>query len=296
MVGPGTPAAKAGLKPGDLIIAVDGQTVTGDESLRKALEKTKPGRDVPLLISRDGKEQQLTATLAHPPMEVIRPEGDDPLSFLMTLAQIDDEKLPDTVADKEAPKDERPDYVNKEMPGLNLREGTWTIARQTDDEVEFQCELPRWGLTVVKTYRLVKVPDEAQDDADAKGYHLVFDVEIRNTGRQARRVAYQLDGPTGLPIEGWWYASKVGRGWSSGSARRRRVVQRRRHPARSVARPSPRTSLEPAWQDQSLTYIGVDAQYFSAVLIPQKDDPADDLVRPVAAASRRPGQGKDSNG
>ena len=48
VVGPGTPAAKAGLKPGDLILAVDGQTVTGDESLRKALRRTKPGRDVPL--------------------------------------------------------------------------------------------------------------------------------------------------------------------------------------------------------------------------------------------------------
>ena len=162
----------------------------------------------------------------------------------MTLAQIDDEKLPETVADKEAPKDERPEYVNKEMPGLNLREGTWTIARQTDDEVEFQCELPRWGLTVVKTYRLDKVPEEAHGDVDAKAYHLVFDVEIRNTGGQTRRVAYQLDGPTGLPIEGWWYASKVGRAgrpvcatWSCCSTEAR--------PAKSAVRPSPRTIWRP---------------------------------------------------
>jgi YidC/Oxa1 family membrane protein insertase len=273
VVGPGTPAAKAGLKPGDLIVAVDGRTVTGEESLHKALEKTKPNRDAVLTVSRDGKEQQLTATLSHPPMEVIRPEGDDPLSFLLTLAQVDDEKLSETVADVDAPKDQRPGYVNKEMAGLSLRSGTWTIARQTEDAVEFQCELPRWGLTVVKTYRLEKVPEDARDDADAKAYHLVFDVEIRNTSGQARRVAYQLDGPTGLPIEGYWYASKVGRG--SSGLRDVVVLLEGGKPGEVGCTSIAKDDSKSLWQDQSLTYIGVDAQYFSAVLIPQKESPAE---------------------
>ena len=34
-------------------------------------------------------------------------------------------------------------------------------------------------------------------------------VEVENNGAEPREVAYRLDGPTGLPIEGAWYASKI---------------------------------------------------------------------------------------
>ena len=46
LVGPGTPAAEAGLKPGDVIKAVAGKPVDGRQSLDAVLAKTKPGQKV----------------------------------------------------------------------------------------------------------------------------------------------------------------------------------------------------------------------------------------------------------
>ena len=52
VVGTGTPAGKAGLRPGDLIKAVDDTRVTGFHSLQEALAETKPEQDVRLRVSR----------------------------------------------------------------------------------------------------------------------------------------------------------------------------------------------------------------------------------------------------
>ncbi len=274
VVGHGTPAAKAGLVPGDLITAVDGKPVTGGKKLHEILAKKKPRRDVKLSVLRDGKELTLTATLTRPPMEVIRPEGDDPLSFLMTLSRIDKKKLPDLEIDENEPKDKRPVYVDKELKGLNLRGGTWEVVNPSQKEITFRCRLPRWGLELVKTYRLEPVPEDKQQDNDCKAYHLFLDVKIRNVGQANRTVAYQLDGPTGLPIEGWWYANKVGYAWGAGI--RDVVVSFEQNTPKMVAcKTIADDKLEGAWSDQSITYVGVDAQYFSAILIPDKKSPDD---------------------
>ena len=42
VVGPGTPAAEAGLKPGDVIKSVNGKPVSSRQSLEAVLAKTKP--------------------------------------------------------------------------------------------------------------------------------------------------------------------------------------------------------------------------------------------------------------
>jgi hypothetical protein len=226
----GTPAQRAGLKPGDVITQVDGKDIRGAEDLHKILAKRKPGRKVQLSVLRDGKELSapLSATLTRPPMEVVRPENGDPLSFLMTLSRIDKQRLPDMDVDPNQPKDERPFYVDKELKGLNLRQGTWEVAEHTADRVEFRCKLPRWGLEVVKTYRLEPIPNDKQADRDYPAYNLILDVSVRllPDAKKARNVAYQLDGPTGLPIEGWWYASKVAR--CGGAGLRDLIISRNR--------------------------------------------------------------------
>jgi putative serine protease PepD len=63
----GSPAAKAGLQEGDLVVAVDGQTVTGSDDLVSRIRDHKPGDRVTLKVVRDGKEQTVTATLADRP-------------------------------------------------------------------------------------------------------------------------------------------------------------------------------------------------------------------------------------
>jgi len=265
VVGPGTPAAKAGLKPGDLIKAVNGTKIAGAKGLRNALQKTKPGREVTLTVARGKKELQLSATLTRQPLQVVRPEENDALSFLLTLHQIDDRELP---------KEEKTTDLGKELDGLNLWHGTWNVVRADKDQVAFSRQLPKWGLEIIKTYRLASVPAEEAENADYKAYHLVFDVEIRNTGDRARKVAYQLDGPTGLPDEGAWYAYKVGRDWGAVGLRDVVVSFEGGTPSLIGCPAIAEGDVDPPWQDQSLTYIGVDAQYFSAVLIPQKENPA----------------------
>ena len=63
-----------------------------------------------------------------------------------------------------------------ELEGVNLRGGTWTLVEHTADRAVFRRALPQWGLEITKTYRLVKVPQEAASDPDFPAYHLVFDV------------------------------------------------------------------------------------------------------------------------
>ena len=63
----GTPAAKAGLQVGDLVVELDGQAVTGTDDLVGRIRDHQPGDRVTLKLVRDGKEQTVTATLADRP-------------------------------------------------------------------------------------------------------------------------------------------------------------------------------------------------------------------------------------
>jgi 2-alkenal reductase len=66
-VEPGTPAAKAGLKDGDIITAIDNQKLGSDASLRAVLMLHKPGDTVKLDVLRDGKQMTFDVTLAARP-------------------------------------------------------------------------------------------------------------------------------------------------------------------------------------------------------------------------------------
>lgn len=57
------PAAKAGLRAHDVILQMNGETVAGEEQLRRMLRETPAGRTVNLLISRDGRTQTMTVQL-----------------------------------------------------------------------------------------------------------------------------------------------------------------------------------------------------------------------------------------
>ncbi|MDQ1538277.1 MAG: putative serine protease PepD [Actinomycetota bacterium] len=63
----GAPAAKAGLKAGDAIIAIDGVPVDGSLSLVAQVRERKVGDQVTLKIVRDGQSRDVTATLAAKP-------------------------------------------------------------------------------------------------------------------------------------------------------------------------------------------------------------------------------------
>jgi hypothetical protein len=63
-VSPGSPAEKAGMKGGDIIIKLGDSKISGIEDLQSSLFKYKIGETIKVIVKRDGKEVTLDVTLA----------------------------------------------------------------------------------------------------------------------------------------------------------------------------------------------------------------------------------------
>jgi serine protease Do len=72
---PDAPAAKAGLRDGDVILQLNGQPVESANDLRLRISQTAPGATVKLGISRDGKTQDVSVTLAELPPDATAEEA-----------------------------------------------------------------------------------------------------------------------------------------------------------------------------------------------------------------------------
>lgn len=66
-VDPGSPADKAGIKPGDVITGLGGAAIGSAEDLSSELRNHKPGDSVKITLVRGGKKQTVTATLIERP-------------------------------------------------------------------------------------------------------------------------------------------------------------------------------------------------------------------------------------
>jgi regulator of sigma E protease len=73
-VGPRSPAERAGLKPGDVVLSVAGQPLYTHEDLLEAI-RTRPGQSFTLTIERDGKP--LTVTVTPEPVKERLPTGEE---------------------------------------------------------------------------------------------------------------------------------------------------------------------------------------------------------------------------
>jgi len=62
-VGTGSPAARAGLRPRDVIVALDGNELTDESSLGRYLKEHKPGDTVTLRVLRNNQEMTVKVTL-----------------------------------------------------------------------------------------------------------------------------------------------------------------------------------------------------------------------------------------
>jgi S1-C subfamily serine protease len=66
-VQPGGPADKAGIKPKDVITAIDGQQIKTESDLPRILAQHKPGDTVTLTVARDGQTMDVKVTLGSAP-------------------------------------------------------------------------------------------------------------------------------------------------------------------------------------------------------------------------------------
>lgn len=277
VVVPGTPAAAAGLQVGDRIVEAGGAEVKGvktPEEFSAVLDGVRPKQTLNLVVERGGQRQSLSAQLQRRPLELIRPEAenvalrtgkipadfDSPPSFLLTLSELDDKKL----------------AVNKPIPGVDLEGANWrrieSPADKDGESVTYERRLPDSGLVVTKRYRLRKAPEQEADGEMLPAYDLTVEITLKNEGDAKRNVAYRLDGPNGLPIEGWWYATKIGRNW--GAVGLRDVIGRY-YGADPIQQGAPTIAAGDAdlFQGAGLAYMGVDAQYFCVALIPNVATP-----------------------
>jgi len=284
-VGLGTPAERAGLRVGDVIggakLAGNDQVIGRLEDLENLLTTSKVGDSLQLDIIRQGEPiTSLLVTLTPRPLEIMRPEMGsqpladfgtglhDPFSLLLTLSRIDDtEKLPG----------------ERSIIGAELRNVQWNVTHQDALAVEFELPLPDYDLVLTKRFELARVPLEERDNPDYKAYHLMVEIAVENRGSKAREIAYLLDGPTGMPVEGWWYSRKIGRTWSGGGLRdvaahslrdganligTAQIVEEE-----TEAEEDPSVNLQlSSGEPNPLAYIGVETQYFAAVLIPMAED------------------------
>jgi serine protease Do len=72
---PGSPAAKAGIKPGDIIVAFQNTPVQDPHELTRRVADTPPGTEVALTVARNRQKRTVTAKLDRLPDEPERRQG-----------------------------------------------------------------------------------------------------------------------------------------------------------------------------------------------------------------------------
>ncbi len=68
-VTPNEPAARAGIRAGDVVTAINGKEITPQQSLTYLVGRERPGSRVTLDVLRDGRRQQIAVTLGSRPSE-----------------------------------------------------------------------------------------------------------------------------------------------------------------------------------------------------------------------------------
>jgi YidC/Oxa1 family membrane protein insertase len=184
-------------------------------------------------------------------------------------------------------KNVRPDAAEiARLP--SLFNSNWELDKQGEDFVEFSFTLDdaalkaigqSGGLKVIKRYELAR----PEKPSDLKAYHLTLKLEIQNLGDESQVVAYRLQGPTSLPLEGWWYSTKLHPVMFRGAGARDVVYKVGGYHtllggpmivsnAQSKIKEGelPRTELLEGDNALAIEYVGVDTQFFAAVIKPLK--------------------------
>ena len=70
----GGPADKAGVKPGDVLVAIDGKPIVDPQSVLNVVTGIAPGSAAKLKLKRKGQDLELAVTVGRRPKPPARPE------------------------------------------------------------------------------------------------------------------------------------------------------------------------------------------------------------------------------
>jgi YidC/Oxa1 family membrane protein insertase len=305
VVGPGTPAALAradaadvavGLVPGDTIVAIGGKVISSAADLDAVLTNTHPDDEISIEVIRDQVAAPLVfkTILTEHPLDLLRLSsvgGEeeirgnyDQLSCRVTLSQLGDRSI---------------------LTGQTAIEGLqWVADAIYDHDVSaaggvqnnatFTLPLSARQLGVAATGPL----RITRSYSIQPGSYLVdMDISVRNLGEQPQRLAYRLEGPNGMTLEGWWYSTKISPNFFGGAAARdvtyktvrdgHRLLSGYDLLKRARAQPlDPNPAIfgedepDPA---RLLRYATLDAQYFNVAYLPTEGTEAFRGFRRAAA-------------
>jgi YidC/Oxa1 family membrane protein insertase len=297
-------AAQGGLQVDDILVEFAGESTDSVRALERSLAKTKPGDSVELSVVRtvDGTQQTLSyaVTLSEAPLDVLRMQAFESEvvqgnyarpSLRTTLGSLGKTRIP--VSKDSLPALRGTLQADWEVQPLEVAGG---------EGVEFRLPLESYlantgrppKLDLVKRYRLL--PAGAGND----GYLLDLETVIINRNEEAVELSFRQEGLVGLTLEGWWYSVKISPSFFSGAGNRdvayaneipdsHALSTTREIYARALKTPTqPDVVLlsesEPI-ETRNLKYIGLDAQYFNASILPHPEQPLalDDLRQAGAA-------------
>lgn len=284
VIGPGTPAALAGVEVGDVIVAVAGQPVASRADLQDALLRTKPGEKVSVEVLRNEAKTPtvLEAQLTDHPLDVVRlakdggadqvPGNLSRLSCLMTLGQVNRKGI----------------LTNERAIAgvVDPADMIWNSEVKENDSAqvaEFSLELSADELKAIggKAVRLRRSYSLAPGS-----YAIDMDVAIDNLDDEPQDLAYRVEGANGITMEGWWYSTKISPNmWGAAAARDiiyksaadghillsgyellKKANNEPKNPNETIFAPDRDTDA------RNLKYICVDAQYFVAGYVPAEGE------------------------
>ncbi len=282
-VGDGTPASIAGMEVGDVVTAIGDATTGNLEAYELARQEYRFGDSLEFTVNRGGSSRTLSVASIRRPLEVVRPEllpnGSDELqqhSYLLTLHQISHRST---------------SYGEDELKGLpSLMKSNWLAEVSVVDEmptVEFRFPMPastlkeigiNGSLEVVKRFSIRSHEATEETTENERKYHFDFDVEFVNKGSENLEVGYRVDGPTGLPLEGWWYSYKTHPSSFAGAGMRDVIFRADGEGHDFYTNPmvtkrlkknpdNPELIIVDNGEPKKMQYVGVDAQYFSSALM-----------------------------
>ena len=307
VVGPGTPAALAtseasdlgpGLRVGDLIVAVGGRAISSAAELRAVLDTTRPGQTISIEVVRGSsgdRPQLFSVKLSEHPLDLLRLSsvgGDDEvlgnldrLSCRVTLSQLGNRSIPTGQSSIEGLRwiaDAIYDH-DVDVTGGVAADAVFTLPL-SQRRLGSAANGP---LQIKRSYSL-----------KPGSYLIDMDVNVRNLGDQPQRIAYRLEGPNGMTLEGWWYSTKISPNFFGGAAARDVVYKtvsdgHRLLSGYDLLKRAKKQPLDPDQAifgedepeaNRSVRYAGLDAQYFNVAYLPPEGTESFTTLRRASAS------------